>query len=49
VREFARGPGACILCARFEGVDERVIPRADWRSLVGDYILRRRIAGAGAD
>jgi tRNA (guanine37-N1)-methyltransferase len=40
VRELAAGPGAVIVCGRFEGVDQRVI---DARSLeevsVGDYIL----------
>jgi len=40
VAALARGPGAIILCGRFEGVDERVI---EGRSLlevsVGDYVL----------
>lgn len=40
VRELAAGPGAVILCGRFEGVDQRVI---DARSLeevsIGDFIL----------
>ena len=40
VRELARGPGAIIVCGRFEGVDQRVI---DGRNLeevsIGDYIL----------
>ena len=40
VRELAAGPGAVIVCGRFEGVDQRVI---DARSLtevsIGDYIL----------
>jgi tRNA (guanine37-N1)-methyltransferase len=40
VRELAAGPGAVILCGRFEGVDQRVI---DMRALeevsIGDYIL----------
>jgi tRNA (guanine37-N1)-methyltransferase len=40
VREFARGPGALILCARFEGVDERVIAARGLEEVsVGDYIL----------
>ena len=40
VREFARGPGALILCARFEGVDERVISARGLEEVsVGDYIL----------
>ena len=40
VRDLAAGPGAVIVCGRFEGVDQRVI---DERSLeevsIGDYIL----------
>ncbi|WP_455269801.1 tRNA (guanosine(37)-N1)-methyltransferase TrmD [Rhizobium herbae] len=40
VRELADGPGAIIVCGRFEGVDQRVI---DGRKLeevsIGDYIL----------
>ncbi len=40
VRELASGPGAIIVCGRFEGVDQRVI---DGRQLeevsIGDYIL----------
>ena len=40
VRELAAGPGAVIVCGRFEGVDQRVI---DGRALeevsIGDYIL----------
>lgn len=40
VRELADGPGAVIVCGRFEGVDQRVI---DGRALeevsIGDYIL----------
>ncbi|WP_428426638.1 tRNA (guanosine(37)-N1)-methyltransferase TrmD [Pararhizobium sp.] len=40
VRELADGPGAIIVCGRFEGVDQRVI---DGRRLeevsIGDYIL----------
>jgi tRNA (guanine37-N1)-methyltransferase len=40
VREYARGPGALILCARFEGVDERVIAARGLEEVsVGDYIL----------
>ena len=40
MREFARGPGALILCARFEGVDERVIAARGLEEVsVGDYIL----------
>ncbi|MFC3074050.1 tRNA (guanosine(37)-N1)-methyltransferase TrmD [Shinella pollutisoli] len=40
VRELAAGPGAVVVCGRFEGVDQRVI---DGRHLeevsIGDYIL----------
>ena len=40
VRDLAAGPGAVIVCGRFEGVDQRVI---DGRGLeevsIGDYVL----------
>jgi len=40
LRELACGPGAAIVCGRFEGVDQRVI---DGRNLeevsIGDYVL----------
>jgi tRNA (guanine37-N1)-methyltransferase len=40
VKELAAGPGAVIVCGRFEGVDERVIER---RKLIevslGDFVL----------
>jgi tRNA (guanine37-N1)-methyltransferase len=40
VRDLARGPGAIILCARFEGVDERIIAaRGLEEASIGDYIL----------
>ncbi|TKT82847.1 tRNA (guanosine(37)-N1)-methyltransferase TrmD [Aquamicrobium sp. LC103] len=40
VRELADGPGAVILCGRFEGVDQRVIEaRALEEVSIGDYIL----------
>ncbi|MEO0495768.1 MAG: tRNA (guanosine(37)-N1)-methyltransferase TrmD [Pseudomonadota bacterium] len=40
VREFACGPGAVIVCGRFEGVDQRVIDGRGLREVsVGDYIL----------
>jgi tRNA (guanine37-N1)-methyltransferase len=40
VRELARGPGAIILCARFEGVDERIIAaRGLEEASIGDYVL----------
>jgi tRNA (guanine37-N1)-methyltransferase len=40
VRQLAGGPGAVIVCGRFEGVDQRVIEaRALEEVSVGDYIL----------
>lgn len=40
VRSLAAGPGAIILCGRFEGVDQRVIEaRALEEVSIGDYIL----------
>lgn len=40
VRELAGGPGAMLLCGRFEGVDERVIEaRALEEISIGDYVL----------
>lgn len=40
VRELADGPGAIVLCGRFEGVDERVIEGRDLEEIsIGDYIL----------
>jgi tRNA (guanine37-N1)-methyltransferase len=40
VRELAAGPGAIILCGRFEGVDERVIEARQLEEVsIGDYIL----------
>jgi tRNA (guanine37-N1)-methyltransferase len=40
VRDLARGPGAMILCARFEGVDERIIEARGLEEVsIGDYIL----------
>ena len=40
VREFAAGPGALIVCGRFEGVDQRVIEaRALEEVSIGDYVL----------
>jgi len=40
VRELAAGPGAVILCGRFEGVDERVIEGRELIEVsVGDYVL----------
>ena len=40
VRELAQGPGAVIVCGRFEGVDQRVIEARDLEEVsIGDYIL----------
>ncbi len=40
VRELAEGPGAIVLCGRFEGVDERVIEARRLEEIsIGDYIL----------
>ena len=40
VREIAAGPGAVILCGRFEGVDQRVIEARGLEEVsIGDYIL----------
>lgn len=39
-RELAAGPGAVIICGRFEGVDQRVIEgRALEEVSIGDYVL----------
>jgi tRNA (guanine37-N1)-methyltransferase len=40
VSKFAAGPGALIVCGRFEGVDERVIERRGLQEVsVGDFVL----------
>ena len=40
VRELAAGPGALIVCGRFEGVDQRVIEARQLEEIsVGDYVL----------
>jgi tRNA (guanine37-N1)-methyltransferase len=40
VRTLSQGPGALIVCGRFEGVDERVIEgRALEEISIGDYVL----------
>ncbi len=40
VRELAAGPGAVILCGRFEGVDQRVIEARGLEEVsIGDYVL----------
>ena len=39
-RELARGPGAVIVCGRFEGVDQRVIEARTLEEIsIGDYVL----------
>jgi tRNA (guanine37-N1)-methyltransferase len=39
-REMALGPGAVIICGRFEGVDQRVIEARPLREVsIGDYVL----------
>jgi tRNA (guanine37-N1)-methyltransferase len=39
-RELAAGPGALIVCGRFEGVDERVIEARGLREVsIGDFVL----------
>lgn len=39
-RRLASGPGAIIICGRFEGVDERVIEARGLTELsIGDYVL----------
>ncbi len=40
VRQLAQGDGAIIICARFEGVDERVIAARGLEEVsIGDYVL----------
>ena len=40
VRALAAGPGALVVCGRFEGVDERVVAgRALEEVSIGDYVL----------
>ena len=40
VRELAAGPGAVIVCGRFEGVDQRVIDARQLEEIsIGDYVL----------
>jgi len=38
--ELAQGPGAIIVCGRFEGIDQRVIDRRGLEEIsIGDYVL----------
>jgi tRNA (guanine37-N1)-methyltransferase len=40
VESLARGPGAVLLCGRFEGVDERLIAARSLEEVsIGDYVL----------
>ena len=40
VRELADGPGALMVCGRYEGLDQRVIDRAGLMEVsIGDYVL----------
>lgn len=40
VEEFARGPGAILLCGRYEGVDQRFVDReVDLELSLGDFVL----------
>ena len=40
IRELAAGPGALIICGRFEGVDERIIEARGLQEVsIGDFVL----------
>lgn len=40
VRELATGPGAVIICGRFEGIDQRVIDARELEEVsIGDFVL----------
>jgi tRNA (guanine37-N1)-methyltransferase len=40
VRELAQGPGAILLCGRFEGLDQRVLDARNVEEVsIGDYVL----------
>jgi tRNA (guanine37-N1)-methyltransferase len=40
VRSLAEGPGAVIVCGRFEGIDERIIAARKLEEVsIGDYVL----------
>ena len=40
VREIAQGPGAILLCGRFEGIDQRVLEARNIEEIsIGDYLL----------
>jgi|TARA_R100000501_G_scaffold5804_1_gene12850 tRNA (guanine37-N1)-methyltransferase len=47
VRDLAAGPGATILCGRFEGVDQRLLDAREIEEIsIGDYILSGGELGA---
>ena len=47
VRDLAAGPGAILLCGRFEGFDERIFEGRDLEPIsVGDYVLSGGELGA---
>ena len=47
IRQLASGPGAVILCGRFEGFDERIFDaRAIEQVSIGDYVLSGGEMGA---
>jgi len=40
VREFSAGPGAVLLCGRYEGIDQRFVDRhVDLELSLGDFVL----------
>lgn len=40
VRDLAQGPGAVLLCGRFEGVDERLLEARGFQEIsLGDFVL----------
>lgn len=40
MRSLAQGPGAILLCGRFEGIDQRVLDARDIEEVsIGDYVL----------
>ncbi|MHB8875459.1 MAG: tRNA (guanosine(37)-N1)-methyltransferase TrmD [Myxococcaceae bacterium] len=39
VRELSRADGLVLVCGRYEGVDERVLPYVDGELSVGDFVL----------
>jgi tRNA (guanine37-N1)-methyltransferase len=40
VAALAQGPGAVVLCGRFEGIDERIVELREFQEIsVGDYVL----------